>query len=470
VPTDSSPTEVTITWNTNDVSQSEYDSVLLDGTDMLTQNSHTFSASPMSLYTFQIICSTAPNEPPLIFSENPADGSSNIPVSISSLEVTIQDSQDDIFDWTIESSPNIGSSGDTGASEGVKTCAVSGLSYSTTYLWYVNATDPTGSGEWRREIYTFITENPNQPPYIPETPSPENHATGVGLNPTLSVYVEDPDNDVMNVNFYDSSDQLLGTDNSVSSGSRASFKWIGLEYETDYYWYTVADDGEYKTRGPAIESWHFTTETIQPNRPPDAPRDPSPTNNLDEVSLNPTLSVYVEDPDNNQMEVRFYNASDDSLIGFDESVSSGTRAEIVWSNLNYDTIYSWYVIADDGELTTQSDTWTFTTKIFQEEPPKISINKPASKSLYFLDTFIINLPDIVIIIGEISIEVQATDDQGIAKVEYYIDNEQKHVVENEESCIWIWREITFGKHLIKVIAYDIKDKTATDEISVWKFF
>jgi PKD repeat protein len=63
-PSDSSSTEITITWNTNDVSQSEYDSVLLDETNMLTQNSHTFSATALVEYSFQIICTVETPEPP----------------------------------------------------------------------------------------------------------------------------------------------------------------------------------------------------------------------------------------------------------------------------------------------------------------------------------------------------------------------------------------------------------------------
>jgi len=32
------------------------------------------------------------------------------------------------------------------------------LQYDTMYTWFVNATDPSGSGEYTRAVYTFTTE------------------------------------------------------------------------------------------------------------------------------------------------------------------------------------------------------------------------------------------------------------------------------------------------------------------------
>lgn len=78
--------------------------------------------------------------------------------------ILIQDSDGDNFDWNIETSPAIGSGSGTGASNGTKTCTISGLQYSTTYHWYVNVTDGIG---WANESYTFTTES--QPQSAPST-------------------------------------------------------------------------------------------------------------------------------------------------------------------------------------------------------------------------------------------------------------------------------------------------------------
>ncbi len=104
------------------------------------------------------------NNPPVLDHENPANGSTDIPVTISSLSVNIEDPEGDSFDWSIETSPDIGSNSGSSENNGTKTCGVSGLDYDTTYTWFVNATDPDGSGLYTREWFTFtIQESEPQP-------------------------------------------------------------------------------------------------------------------------------------------------------------------------------------------------------------------------------------------------------------------------------------------------------------------
>ena len=98
------------------------------------------------------------------------------------------------------------------------------------------------------------------------------------------------------------------------------------------------------------------------NTAPDAPSNPNPSDGATGVSVDPTLSVDVSDPDGDTMDVNFYDASDDSLIGSETGVSSGGTASVEWTGLSYDTSYSWYAVADDGSVTTQSSTWSFDTK------------------------------------------------------------------------------------------------------------
>ncbi|MFX0062686.1 MAG: C25 family cysteine peptidase, partial [Candidatus Hermodarchaeota archaeon] len=104
---------------------------------------------------------------------------------------------------------------------------------------------------------------------------------------------------------------------------------------------------------PHLDYWGST----QPN----APTNPSPSNGATGVSTSPTLSVTVSDPDNDSMDVSFYNASDDSLIGTDLGVPDEGTASFTWSGLAEGTSYSWYVIVNDGTYTTTSSTWSFTT-------------------------------------------------------------------------------------------------------------
>ncbi|MDD4307296.1 MAG: S8 family serine peptidase, partial [Thermoplasmata archaeon] len=124
------------------------------------------------------------------------------------------------------------------------------------------------------------------------------------------------------------------------------------------WWYVVRavdDAGNIDTNTNAVPE--LPTGNLAPN----APFNPSPANLAVDVSLNPTLSVSVTDPNGDAMDVTFYNAAGPTLIGTDNNVASGGTASIAWNGRTSDTTYTWYAVANDGELTTQSPTWSFTT-------------------------------------------------------------------------------------------------------------
>ena len=99
------------------------------------------------------------------------------------------------------------------------------------------------------------------------------------------------------------------------------------------------------------------------NSGPDDPYDPIPSNDGSTNGLtSPVLSVRVTDPDSDMMTVSFYDASDDSLIGTDLDVMSGTRAYTIWSDLSVGSSYSWYAVAHDQEDTSDSSIYSFTVE------------------------------------------------------------------------------------------------------------
>jgi PKD repeat protein len=126
------------------------------------------------------------------------------------------------------------------------------------------------------------------------------------------------------------------------------------------------------------------------NRPPYAPYAPDPDDDAAGVSLNPTLSVGVSDPEGDNMNVSFFDASDDSLIGIDTDVESGGRASLQWAGLSYGTRYSWYAVANDSEYENRSETWSFTT-MNRPGPPPLRNTPPvadasASETFGFIGT------------------------------------------------------------------------------------
>jgi len=115
------------------------------------------------------------NEPPVFGAPIPVNGSANNPLSLT-WNIPINDPEGDAFSWTIQCSNRQANSG-TGAINGTRSLALSGLSYSTTYKVWVNATDSTGSCLYMRKWYTFTTRA-NQPPNPPTITGPSEGKVG----------------------------------------------------------------------------------------------------------------------------------------------------------------------------------------------------------------------------------------------------------------------------------------------------
>ncbi len=113
---------------------------------------------------------------------------------------------------------------------------------------------------WETQEKTY--RKPNNPPNIPENPSPVDSATGVGLNSDLSWNCTDPDGHRITYDIY------FGTTSPpplvISGNTNTTFELGPLDPSTTYYWKIVARDssptGEIKiTTGPI---WSFTTVTV----------------------------------------------------------------------------------------------------------------------------------------------------------------------------------------------------------------
>jgi probable HAF family extracellular repeat protein len=195
------------------------------------------------------------NQQPVFSDESPTNGSIDVSISTTSLSLKIEDCEADSFNWTIETSPDVGSSSGYDEYNGTKTCSISGLEYSSTYTWYVNSTD-SGSGKWTREVYTFTTEIENNPPNTPGSPDPLDEETDVDVNAELSWECSDPDGDPLTYDLY------FGASSPppkvVSNQTDTSYDPGTMDYETIYYWQIIAwDDNSAYNIGPI---WQFTTE------------------------------------------------------------------------------------------------------------------------------------------------------------------------------------------------------------------
>jgi len=128
--------------------------VSVHGLQDFTQYSWTIAVSDTQHTTEQTFRFTTQAVAPIVSNPVPADGEVRVPTDLQQLQFTLKDFQGDAMDYTVETSPFIGSGSATGVHDGTYSVAVSGLHNLTTYYWYVNATDGV---HWTRKIFTFQT-------------------------------------------------------------------------------------------------------------------------------------------------------------------------------------------------------------------------------------------------------------------------------------------------------------------------
>jgi len=81
--------------------------------------------------------------------------STSVNISLQELSVMITDLDNDLMNYTIKTSPNIGSMYGFDVGNGMITCDIGGLLPETRYYWYVNVTDGV---HWTHCSFWFETE------------------------------------------------------------------------------------------------------------------------------------------------------------------------------------------------------------------------------------------------------------------------------------------------------------------------
>ncbi len=133
------------------------------------------------------------------------------------------------------------------------------MNYNTHYYWQIEAWDNNGASTLG-PVWDFTTmSEPNNPPYTPSDPDPEDGATNVNVDADLSWTGGDPDpGDTVVYDVYLEANDSTPDMKVADDISKEYFDPGTLQYETMYYWQIFARDNHGAiTEGPV---WCFTTE------------------------------------------------------------------------------------------------------------------------------------------------------------------------------------------------------------------
>jgi hypothetical protein len=212
---------------------------------------------------------------------------------------------------------------------------------------------------------------------------------------------------------------------------------------------------------------------IGQNNPPNEPSNPSPPNGAVNIDINADLSWDCSDPDGGSLkyDVFFGSTSPPPQVSWRQSEKNYDPG-----TMDYEAEYYWNIIAwDNHNASSSGPIWSFNirSQTVENQAPEVEITKP-EKALYVANVKIIpRFVRLTKIIGSITIEATATDeDSGIEKVEFYINGILKGTDMVEPYTYgWTREGISFfGLFLIRVMAYDTEGKASEDWMIVRKIF
>jgi hypothetical protein len=208
------------------------------------------------------------NNEPTVTNENPPDGSTNVPTSLSELSFRLTDADGDLMSYSVTTSPYIGSDSGSNKVNGVYSVPVSGLEGNTDYTWHVTVDDGYDIVD---KTFTFRTEI--VAPVI-SNPSPSDGELDVSVDLSqLSFHLRDYQGNPMDYTVTTSPDIGSGSGNGVGEGTY-SVPVSGLEGTSEYTWYVTATDGVHETNkvfsfktaplmvfDPFDEGWQYRKKT-----------------------------------------------------------------------------------------------------------------------------------------------------------------------------------------------------------------
>ena len=321
-------------------------------------------------------CPVSINDAPTVSNPSPSDGATDVEITLSQLSIDISDPDGDTFNWSIETSPNIGSASGDNENNGTKTCSLSGLNYGTTYTWYVNVTD---GFDWTNQTYSFTTRNA----YTPANPSDFSAATDSRFQITLT-WTKGTNTD-KTVIVYKTTDYPTSVSDgtTIYNDTGTSYSHTGLTPGTTYYysaWSWNNTDNVYSS------SYTTASATTLSNNPPSLTNlSASPSSGVaDYTTFYFNITYSDSDGDNptvikvNISKTGWYTNVSMTWISGDNTTGALYSYSTTLSAGTYDYLF----YASDGTDSTTNDPTAQVTVNAQSYSFTVSTSDPAGK-LYF---------------------------------------------------------------------------------------
>ncbi len=178
-----------------------------------------------------------PNYPPEVTMLNPPNGAQNVPISTSELNFHISDINKALMNYTVTTTPDVGSGSGSNKPDGTYSVPISGLEGTEEYTWYIHVDD----GVHEVDVSSLFTTEAVAP--VVSNPKPEEGKRYVSLDlPQLSFHLSDPQGDLMDYTVETSPDIGSGSGTNVGEGTY-SVNINGLDYSQEYTWFVNVTDG-----------------------------------------------------------------------------------------------------------------------------------------------------------------------------------------------------------------------------------
>jgi parallel beta-helix repeat protein len=194
------------------------------------------------------------------------------------------------------------------------------------------------------------------------------------------------------------------------------------------------------------------------------------------VNLSITILWNASDNEDPSLLIDLSYSNNGGLTWFIIALNEGNDGEYIWdiSEMPDGSGYMIMVLARDNVGNENNDTSDAAFSIVGESHPGPEVNlvKPRMGYFYFFDDQRGRLfPTNAFVIGQITVEVEATSSLGIEKVEFYIDDELVSTQYDDEDNVykWEWDEVVLFYHLVTIIAYDMSGQIGQDSIGITIF-